>query len=51
VTLTAEASDEMSGMAARPATDDGTPMVVIAAEGQSPYESPGDRASFTVAAD
>lgn len=51
VTLTAEASDELSGMTARPATDDGTPMVVIAAEGQSPYESPGAGASFTVAAE
>ncbi len=48
VTLKAEASDALSGMAALPASDDGTPMVVIAPTGQHPYESPGDQASFTV---
>ena len=51
VTLTAEASDELSGMAPDPARDDGNPMVVIEPEGQSPYESPGSRSSFTIAAE
>ena len=48
VTLTAEATDELSGMVAHPGRDDGTPMVVIAPEGQAPYESPGDESSFTI---
>ncbi|MEX1219248.1 MAG: hypothetical protein WEB05_02550 [Solirubrobacterales bacterium] len=48
VTVLAEASDELSGMVARPGIDDGTPMVAIAPTGQFPYESPGARASFTV---
>jgi hypothetical protein len=51
VTVTAEATDALSGMSAEPGTDDGEPMVVIAPEGQSPYESPGHRSSFTVAAE
>jgi hypothetical protein len=51
VTVTAEATDALSGMEAEPATDDGEPMVVIAPEGQSPFESPGNRSSFTLAAE
>jgi hypothetical protein len=51
VTVTAEASDALSGMDAEPGTDDGEPMVVIAAEGHSPFESPGHRSSFTLAAE
>ncbi len=51
VTLTAEASDELSGMVAEPGRDDGTPKVVIAPEGQAPYESPGRKASFTIIAE
>lgn len=49
VTLTVTATDDLSGMTARPATDNGEPMVAIAPAGQHPYESPGNAASFTVA--
>jgi hypothetical protein len=48
VTLTARASDPLSGMEPEPGRDDGDPVTVIAAEGQAPYESPGPVASFTV---
>ncbi len=51
VTLTARASDTMSGMEAEPGVDDGRPLTAIAAEGQAPYESPGAVATFTVAAE
>ena len=49
VTLTATATDDLSGMLADPGRDDGRPVTVIAAEGQAPYESPGPVATFTVA--
>ena len=49
VTLTAKASDAMSGMTPDPGRDDGHPVTVIAADGHAPYESPGPVASFTVA--
>ncbi len=51
VTVTATATDALSGMAARPGEDDGEPETVIQADGFSPYRTPGAVASFTVAAE
>ncbi len=48
VTVTATATDDLSGMESQPG-DDGRPVTVISAEGQNPYEAPGPEASFTVA--
>lgn len=47
VTLTAAATDDLSGMRSQ-AGDDGAPETVIQAEGFSPYRVPGASASFTV---
>ena len=48
VTLTAQASDQLSGMQPQPA-DDGSPKTVIDADNYAAYESPGPFASFSVA--
>ena len=48
MTLTATATDELSGMSPDPSQDDGTPMTVIAPDGQSPYENSGATARFTI---
>jgi hypothetical protein len=50
VTLTAKASDALSGMQPLPGSDDGQPRTVIEVNGQQ-YEEPGDSASVTLAAD
>ncbi|MGB0121212.1 MAG: carboxypeptidase-like regulatory domain-containing protein [Solirubrobacterales bacterium] len=49
VTITAAATDELSGMVAKPETDNGYPVTVIRAGDNPPYVAPGPLASFTVA--
>ncbi|MCO5314595.1 MAG: hypothetical protein M9938_00295 [Solirubrobacterales bacterium] len=51
VTVTAAATDPLSGMNARPAEDDGSPETVIQAEGHSPYRVAGPGAGFTITAE
>lgn len=51
VTVTATATDALSGMSARPGEDDGTPETVIQPAGQAPYRVPGGAATFTVTAE
>jgi hypothetical protein len=48
VTLTAVATDSASGMESQ-SGDDGEPVTVIRAGGAAPYQSPGNRVTFTVA--
>lgn len=50
VTITATATDTLSGMLPKP-DDDGRPETVIQAEGFTPYRVPGPSASFTVTAE
>ncbi|MGA7396770.1 MAG: hypothetical protein WBW62_04915, partial [Solirubrobacterales bacterium] len=49
VTITAAATDELSGMVAEPEIDNGYPVTVIRAGDNPPFVAPGPRASFTVA--
>jgi len=49
VTVTAVASDDGSGMVARPGMDDGFPVTVIRAGDNPAFVSPGPSATFTIA--